>query len=243
LENLQCRSSFFSYNAAASAAIGFPNWFDALTFKRTATCGENKLPSCCAGNEIARIIARINSCATAIKMSWAVYAGIFLLAAIEGEVGYVSALVLVYLGRLNAVAVLVAGAMGGSAGDQFYFYILRTGLVRWLDRFPAVVKRRDKIRDKVGRNANLMILISRFLPGLRIAIPAACSYAGVKPLRFTCLSLLSGFAWAGTLMGIIMYLGPSSLQQLGLRVWWVPAIPAIAVILFFRWLARTEARD
>ena len=131
----------------------------------------------------------------------------------------------------------------GSAGDQFYFYLLRTGLVSWLDRFPSVVRRRDKIRDKVARNASWMILLSRFLPGLRIAIPAACAYAGIGRLRFTCLSLLSGFAWAGALMAIVMYLGPSSLKELGLRAWWAPVIPALLVLLFFRWLARTEARD
>jgi len=176
-------------------------------------------------------------------MKWAVYAGIFLSAAIEGEIVYVSALVLVYLGRLNPAAVFVAGAAGGSAGDQFYFYVLRTGLVRWLDRFPSLLRRREKIRDKVSRNANWMILVSRFLPGLRIAIPAACAYAGIGRVRFTLLSLLSGFAWAGALMAIIMYLGPTSLQELGLRAWWAPAIPALLVVLFFRWLARTEARD
>jgi len=176
-------------------------------------------------------------------VNWAAYAAIFLSAAIEGEVVYVSAVVLAFLGKLNPAAVLIAGAMGGSLGDQFYFYALRGRLVRWLDRFPAVLRRRDKIRDGVLQLTNLIILMSRFLPGLRIAIPAACAYAGVRPARFTCLSLVSGIAWAAALMGVIMYLGPTSLWQLGLRAWWTPVIPAILVILFFRWLSRTEARE
>jgi membrane protein DedA with SNARE-associated domain len=176
-------------------------------------------------------------------VNWAIYTGIFLSAAIEGEIVYVSAVVFAHLGKLNPAAVLVAGAMGGSAGDQFYFYALRTGMVRWLDRFPAIVRRRDKIKDRVLSNANFMILICRFLPGLRIAIPAACAYAGVPPLRFTLLSLTSGVAWAAAVMGFVTYLGPTSLEQLGLQAWWTPVIPAILVILFFRWLARTEARQ
>jgi len=176
-------------------------------------------------------------------VNWAVYTGIFLSAAIEGEFVYVSALVLAQTGKLDPAGVLVAGALGGSAGDQFYFYALRTGLVRWLDRFPSVKYRREKIRGRVQRNASWMILISRFLPGLRIAIPAACAYAGISKLRFTLLSLLSGTAWAAALMGIIVYLGPKSLHELGLRAWWTPIIPATLVILFFRWLSRAEARE
>jgi membrane protein DedA with SNARE-associated domain len=177
------------------------------------------------------------------EQTWAAYAGIFFFAAVEGEVIYVAAVTLAYLGKLNPTGVLLAGAMGGSAGDQFYFYALRTGLVRWLDKFPAIIHRRDKICSRVQRHANWMILASRFLPGLRIAIPAACAYAGVGPVRFTFLSLASGILWAAALMGIIMYLGPTSLKELGLQAWWAPIIPAMLVILFFRWLARTEARD
>lgn len=168
------------------------------------------------------------------------YAGIFISAAIEGEIVYVTAVVMAVLGRLNPVAVLIAGASGGSAGDQFYFYLLRSRLAHWLDRFPSIVKRRDLVRDRVCTHANGLILSSRFLPGLRIAIPAACAYAGVDPIRFSILSLASGFAWAAAIMGLVMYLGPSSLHQLGVQAWWAPAIPAILVIGFFRWLGRTR---
>ena len=155
------------------------------------------------------------------------YAGIFFSAAIEGEVVYVSAVVLAFLGRLNPIGVLIAGACGGSFGDQVYFYILRTArLSHWLDRFPSLVRRRDRIRDKVHRHASKLILGSRFLPGLRIAIPAACAYTGIEPLVFTTLSLISGFAWATAIMILVMYLGPTSLRQLGIQAWWAPVIPA-----------------
>ena len=125
------------------------------------------------------------------------YAGIFVSAAIEGEVVYVSAVVLAFLGKLNPVGVLIAGACGGSIGDQAYFYLLRSArLSHWLDRFPSLVRGRDRIQNKIQRHASKLILSSRFLPGLRIAIPAACAYTGVEPLRFTTLSFVSGFAWA-----------------------------------------------
>ncbi len=166
------------------------------------------------------------------------YFGIFMAAAVEGEVVYVSSVVLVVMGQLNPLGVLAAGAAGGSAGDQFYFYILRTRLAHWIYRFPSLVRRRDRICRRVQDNASALILLSRFLPGLRIAIPAACAFAGIEPLRFTILSLTSGLAWATAIMALVMYLGPTSLHQLGIQAWWAPIIPGVLVIVFFRWLGR-----
>src|SRR5262249_37837362 len=115
------------------------------------------------------------------------YLGVFVAAVIEGEVVFVAATVLVQIGRLDATGVFPAAALGGSVGDQLYFYVLR-GRLGWLDRFPTWSRRRDLIIDKVRTNANTMILACRFLPGLRVAIPAACAYADVSPVRFTTLS-------------------------------------------------------
>jgi len=83
-----------------------------------------------------------------------------------------------------------------------------------------------------------MILACRFLPGLRIAIPAACAYADVSPRRFTALSLLSSLAWAAAVMGFVGWIGPRSMAELGLKAWWTPIVPALLVIVFSFWLGR-----
>jgi membrane protein DedA with SNARE-associated domain len=88
------------------------------------------------------------------------------------------------------------------------------------------------------RPATKLILGVRFLPGLRIAIPVACAYSGVTAVRFSGLSFISALAWAFAIMFIIVELGVSSLSALGLKTWWAPAIPALIVVLFFRWLAK-----
>jgi membrane protein DedA with SNARE-associated domain len=166
------------------------------------------------------------------------YLAVFIATIVEGEVVFVGATVLVQMGRLEPLGVYTAAALGGSIGDQLYFYALRGRLRRFLDRFPTWARRRDRIIGKVRKNASAMILACRFLPGLRVAIPAACACADVAPLRFTSLSLVSSLAWAAAVMAVITWLGPTSFAQLGVKAWWTPLIPAALVLLFSYWLGR-----
>jgi membrane protein DedA with SNARE-associated domain len=166
------------------------------------------------------------------------YLAVFLATVIEGEMVFVAATVLVSSGRLEAAGVYAAAALGGSVGDQIYFYALRGRLHAIIDRFPTFAGRRDRVVEKVRRHASAMILACRFLPGLRIAIPAACAYAHVPAARFTILSLLSSLAWAAAVMGFVAWLGPTSLAELGLKAWWTPAIPATLVVAFSYWLGK-----
>lgn len=170
--------------------------------------------------------------------SLAAYVAVFIATIIEGEVVFVAASVMVHMGRLDAGGVFAAAALGGSLGDQLYFYALRGRLRRWLERVPAYAQRRDRIGARVRRNASAMILACRFLPGLRIAIPAACASADVSPARFSALSLLGSLGWAAAVMAIVAWIGPASFAELGLRGWWAPLVPAACVLAFIWWLGR-----
>jgi len=171
------------------------------------------------------------------------YLGILVAAAVEGEVVYSGAVVMVFLGRLNPFGVLISGSIGGWAGDQFYFYAARGPLSNWLNRFSTVARRRRAIQERMQQHATKLILAVRFLPGLRIAIPLASAYAGIAPARFSGLSFISAVAWASAIMFVIRWLGPTSLSALGIKAWWAPAIPAVIVVAFFRWLSRVRPTD
>ncbi len=69
------------------------------------------------------------------------YFGILVAAIVEGEVTYVAASALVAQGQLNPIGVIAAGATGAAIGDQFYFYLLRGRLPRWVGHFPALARR------------------------------------------------------------------------------------------------------
>jgi membrane protein DedA with SNARE-associated domain len=168
------------------------------------------------------------------------YIVIFVAAVLEGEVVFVAASILVGRGELNALGVLVAGALGGSSGDQFWYYALRGRLHRWLDRFPKIARHQRAIAARVRRHSTLMVLAVRFLPGLRVAIPAACAYGGVPPLKFSSLNLVSALAWASAIMTLVAWGGPAALQYFGLQGWWAVAVPGAMIVLFFRWLGKAS---
>jgi membrane protein DedA with SNARE-associated domain len=165
-----------------------------------------------------------------------VYLSIYVAAIIEGEAYYILQCSLAAHGILNWVGVLIAGALGGSTGDNIWFYLLR-GRIHWLDRYPKIAKFERRVSKHVHAHETLIILASRFLPGLRTAIPAACAFANVRPGKFTALNLISAFAWAGAIMALVKG-GALTMSAIGMNAWWGPFIPASLLLLFILWLGR-----
>lgn len=164
------------------------------------------------------------------------YVVVFLAAILEGEVVFVGASVLVAKGYLHPAGVLVAGALGGAAGDNIWFLALRGRLERWLDRVPKIAGRHDVVVARVRRNSTLMLLALRFMIGLRVVVCAACAYSEIDPLKFASLNLISAFAWAATLLALISTVGPAAMAWFGFKGWWAVAVPPILVLSFIWWL-------
>ena len=165
-----------------------------------------------------------------------IYLSIYVAAILEGEIYYSKVCADAMSGKLHWLPVLIAAALGGATGDQLWFYVLR-GRLHWLDRYPRLRTYREAVSARVHAHEAAMILAGRFLPGLRSAIPIACAYAGVRPLKFSLLNLTSALAWAGAIM-LFVKTGSTTLTAFGLTAWWGPLIPAAIVIAFFRWLGR-----
>jgi membrane-associated protein len=170
------------------------------------------------------------------------YVGVLVAAIVEGEIGYVAAAALVGRGYLNPLAVLVAGAAGAALGDQFYFYLLRGRLRRWVDRHEAIARRGRMLASHVRRREVAMVLLIRFAPGLRIALAAACAYAGVPPIKYSTLNCLASVVWATTLLVLVAWVGPAALPAIGISGWWSVLVPPLLLILLFRFAARAEER-
>jgi membrane protein DedA with SNARE-associated domain len=171
-----------------------------------------------------------------------VYLGIVAAAMVEGEVTYVAASALVAEGRLNALAVILAGAAGAAMGDQFYFYLLRRRLTRWVGRFPSISRRTQRLTEVVRRHQTAMVLLIRFAPGLRIALAASCAYLDVNPLRFSLLNSAAALVWALALLVIVAYAGPAYLSRVGLSGWKGAVASGLLIVIALRVLGRIERR-
>lgn len=105
---------------------------------------------------------------------------------------------LVGLGKLDFWAMLAWISVGAVAGDAISYwigYIYRDRLKRtWpLVKHPALVAQSEAFFRKYGA---MSICFGRFVPGIKAVIPGIAGIAGMTPMRFGIINLLSGIAWA-----------------------------------------------
>src|SRR5579872_3144081 len=162
------------------------------------------------------------------------YLAIVVATIIEGEVTFVTASTLVAEGRLSAVGVLVAGAVGSAIGDQAYFYVFRGRLHRLIGRFPRLQRRAEPLVGRVRRHGSAMVLLIRFAPGLRVALAAACAYADVSPFKFSTLNTITCFVWAILLLTLVAFVGPTYLARFGLSGWKGALLVGAVIVIVFK---------
>ena len=124
------------------------------------------------------------------------YLAILVAAFWEGEVVLIAAGTLCGRGYLDWRLTILAAAIGGSAGDQIYFYAAHERAARAIKKSKRLSKWYPKISKFVLRHSTVAVLLSRFAAGFRISIPLVCATAGMPAKKYSVLSLISGFAWA-----------------------------------------------
>lgn len=124
------------------------------------------------------------------------YLAILVAAFWEGEVVLIAAGALCGSGYLDWRLTILAAAIGGSAGDQVYFYAAHERAARAIKKSKRLSRWYPKVKKFVLRHSTVAVLLSRFLAGLRITIPLVCATVGMPAKKYSMLSLISGFAWA-----------------------------------------------
>ena len=135
------------------------------------------------------------------------YLAILFAAFWEGEAVLITAGTLCGVGLLDWRLTILAAAIGGSAGDQIYFYAAHERAARAIKRSKRLTKWYPKISRFVLRHGTVAVLLSRFAAGLRITIPLVCATAGMPAKKYSLLNLVSGFAWASFWVAVTYQIG------------------------------------
>jgi membrane protein DedA with SNARE-associated domain len=170
---------------------------------------------------------------------------VFLGTAVEGDVTMMLAGVTAHLGLFRLAEAMAIGALGGFAGDAFYY-----GLGRWhatTIRSTQLYRRAEPAIGRfTARFGPLEIVVARFIYGTRVA---SMVFWGVQRLPLWRFALIDAFGcalWAVALGGLGFTLSGSAVLLVGrvrrVRVWLLGALlGCAALVLLYRAILKKRA--
>ena len=118
-----------------------------------------------------------------------------------GETVLIAAAVYAGAGRLNLVVVVVVGVLAAIAGDNLGYAIGRYGgrrLVERYGRYVGLTPRRVKAAEGFfARHGGKVIVVARFVEGLRQANGIIAGLSGMRWTRFLAFNTLGALLWVG----------------------------------------------
>ena len=137
------------------------------------------------------------------------YWTIFLGAIIEGESIIIGCSAFcAKQGSINIFFVFLISFLTTVVFDQITFMIGRLlGLERVLSRMPKTKNVADKVFAMIEKNDTMLILLFRFIWGIRFVTPILIGASNVKYSKYTALNIIAAFLWALSLCGCGYLLG------------------------------------
>lgn len=155
--------------------------------------------------------------------------GVFLSAAIEGEIGVVIGGAMARLGKLDAFSVGIAAWIAAFLSAQIFFYAGRSQRdSKWV----------HKVTDKrafalaltwIDRHPRLFCLFYRFVYGMRVAGPVAIGLSHITARTYLVFNMFTAMAWAILGVSLGWLFGPELVHLF--RAWFTPQRFAIASAL------------
>jgi membrane protein DedA with SNARE-associated domain len=130
---------------------------------------------------------------------------------------------------------LYAGIILGDLG--LYGLGRLAAFVPWLERFIPP-RRRDIGRDWLNSRLARVILVSRFLPGLRLPTYTTCGFLRTSFMIFAATAVVATLIWTSLLFSISMKLGHYIIAYLGVWRWAGIAMFCIVLLGASRYFAQ-----
>lgn len=143
------------------------------------------------------------------------YLAVFVGTLLEGETVLLLAGFAAHQGYLSIHWVLLVAFVGGTLGDQLFFWAGRSWGGTLLERFPSVRARTLQVGELLRRWDAALVVAIRFLYGLRIAGPIAMGALHFHPKRFAAFNAFGAAIWALLIGGAGYFLGHGVQALLG----------------------------
>ena len=114
---------------------------------------------------------------------------------------------LAHRGYLTFSLIVLSGFTGSFVADQLYFFIGRKNGIAFLNKHPSWKTRADRIRKLLQQHQNLVILLFRFVYGIRTVTPVLIGASNVSSFKFLVLNAIGAMTWAIVLTSLGYYFG------------------------------------
>ncbi len=119
-----------------------------------------------------------------------------------GEAILVLAGFMAHRGYLSFYLVVLVAFLGSLTSDQLYFHLGRTKGLAYLDKFQSWKAKSERILKLIAQHKNYVILLFRFVYGVRSVTPFLVGISGVSVWRYFILNAVGAFVWAVTLTSL-----------------------------------------
>jgi membrane protein DedA with SNARE-associated domain len=164
----------------------------------------------------------------------------------RGQIILIAAGVYAASGQLNLIAVLILAFLAAVAGDNLGYAIGHYGgrpLVRRFGRYVLLTEDRVAATERFfsGRG-NTVVLVGRFVEGLRQALGIVAGLAQMRWRLFLTYNIAGGFAWVGVWV-LVGYFGQKHIPAIYAKfreyeTYLLAALAVVVIALLARWLYR-----
>jgi len=170
------------------------------------------------------------------------YIGLFLYSLGGGFVAIIAAGVLSFMGKMDLTTSILIAFVANALGDFLLFYMARYQKTMMMEGLRKHRRKLALAHIMMKKNGSWIILIQKFVYGIKTLIPIAVGLTKYDFKKFAILNVLSAAVWA-LVFGLGSYYSGSFLMNIAENVSQKPWIAPIVLVVFggALWLYMTHA--
>ena len=159
------------------------------------------------------------------------YIGLFLYSLGGGFVALIAAGVLSFMGKMDITMVILVAFVANALGDVLLFYMARYQKSMMMEGLRKHRRKLALAHIMMKKNGNWIILIQKFVYGIKTLIPIAIGLTKYDFKKFALLNVVSSAVWA-LVFGLGSYYSGNALVKVAGLIGDKPWIAPIILVVF-----------